>query len=199
MHGRGVTVLFRLTTAAVPRLSIKAKAIARDRSLKLRKCSQEAVLDIMKTYKTPIVASTNAYELLIEALQQITTKEFEQLSPKSKAKVKEMLVIVGGDINSQVSRVCWYLDSSNQIVELCKIPYDDLACNHSVCATPLGFSITGGANSDLCIIYNTVAKSWSRLQNFEQRGIITHPSASLVFCLCLVEEYLLPKVSLCIV
>ena len=146
------------------------------KEIQLENCSYTAVHDIMKTYKTPIVASTGVYELLIDALHQIKTKEFEKLSPKSKSKMKEMLVIVGGDVGSQVSRVCWYLDSSNQIVELCKIPYDNLACKHSVCATPLGFSITGGENSDLCIIYNAVAKSWIRLQNLRAKR---HSHASI--------------------
>ena len=135
--------------------------------IQLEKCSQEAVFDIMKTYKAPITANTSAYKLLIEVLHQITTKE--KLSPKSKAKVKEMLVIVGGDVAGQVSRICWYLDSSNQILELCKIPYDGLDCYHSVCATPLGFSITGGNNSDLCIMYNATTKSWVKLQNLRAK------------------------------
>ena len=139
------------------------------KEIQLENCSYTAVHDIMKTYKTPILASTSVYELLIEALHQITTKEFEKLSPKSKAKMTDQLVIVGGHMDGQVSRVCWYLDSSNQIVELCKIPYENLARFHSVCATPLGFMITGGEISDLCIMYNAATKSWVKLQNLRAK------------------------------
>ena len=135
------------------------------KEIRLWNCSHQAITDVMKTYKTPIIASTNVYELLIEALQQIATKEFEKLSPKSKAKTEEMLVIIGGQVDSQVSRVCWHLHSSNQFAELCKIPFNGLACYHSICAIPSGFTITGGQNSDLCIMYNAMTKSWSKLQN----------------------------------
>ena len=133
--------------------------------IQLEKCSQEAVFDIMKTYETPIVGSTGVYKLLVEALHQITTKEFEILSLKSKAKAQELLVIIGGEVDAHVSRVCWHLDSSNQFVELCKIPFNHLSCSHSICATPVGFSITGGRNSGLCIMYNATTKSWSKLQD----------------------------------
>ena len=122
------------------------------KEIRLKNCSHQAITDVVKTYKTPIIASTNVFELLIEALQKIATKEFEKLSPKSKAKTKEMLVIIGGKVGSQMSRVCWHLHSSNRIVELCKIQFDGLAYYHSICATPSGFTITGGQNSDLCIM-----------------------------------------------
>ena len=139
------------------------------KEIQLENCSHQAITDVMKTYKTPIVASTNVYELLIEALQQIATKDCEKLSRKSKAKVKEMLVIIGGDVGGQVSRVCWHLHSSNQIMELCKIPFNGLACLHSICATSSGFTITGGKNSDLCIMYNAMTKIWSKLQNLRAK------------------------------
>ena len=137
------------------------------KEIQLEKCSQEVLFDVMKTYKAPIVANTSAYELLIEALHQVTTKE--KLSPKSKPKVKETLVIIGGKVGLQVSPVCWHLDSSDQIVELCKIPYVDMARGHSVCTTPLGFMITGGIDSDLCIMYNATTRSWVKHQNLRAK------------------------------
>ena len=144
------------------------------KEIQLEKCSQEGLLDVMKTYKAPIVANTIAYDLLIEGLHQITAKE--KLSSKSKSKVTEMLVIIGGQVGLQVSRVCWYRDSSNQIVELCKIPDVNLECGHSVCATPLGFMITGGYNSDLCIMYNTATRSWVNHQSLRAKR---HSHASI--------------------
>ena len=139
------------------------------KEIQLENCSQIAILDVMKTHKRTVVANIEAYELLTDALQQITTKDTEKLSPKFKAKVREMLVIIGGDADYQVSPVCWYLDSSNQIMELCKVSYNDLAHEHSVCVTAVGFVITGGADSNLCIMYNAETKSWSKLQNLRAK------------------------------
>ena len=138
------------------------------KGIKLENCSHTALLDIMKTYKTPIVASMNVYERLIEALQQIT-KDFTNFPPKFKSNVKEMLVIIGGQVSEKVSPTCYYLDSSNQIVELCKIPFFDLGVRHSVCAIPGGFAITGGEDSNLCIMYITATKSWTRLQKLRRK------------------------------
>ena len=80
-----------------------------------------------------------------------------------------MLVIIGGEVDRQVSPVCWYLDSSNQIVELCKIPYCDLGREHSICTTPVGFAITGGVDSNHCFMYNAQTESWSKLQNIASK------------------------------
>ena len=135
------------------------------KEIQLENCSQKALFDILKTHRKTVVANIEAYDLLTDALQQITTKDPEKLSPKLKAKVKEMLVIIGGEVDYKVSPICWYIDSSNQIVELCKIPYNDLARKHSICATSVGFAITGGKDSNLCIMYNAETKSWSKLQN----------------------------------
>ena len=137
------------------------------KGIKLENCSHTALLDIMKTYKTPIMASTNMYERLIEALQEIT-KDFNNLSPKFISNVNEMLVIIGGQVAEELSPTCWYLDSSNQIAELCEIPFSELRVRHSVCSTPGGFAITGGKDSNLCMKYITATKSWTRLQNLRR-------------------------------
>ena len=139
------------------------------KEIQLENCSQKAVVDVMKIHRRMVVANIEVYDLLTNALQQITTGDTENLSQKFKAKVREMLVIIGGQVDDEVSPVCWYLDRSNQIMELCKIPYNDLARYHSVCATPDGFTITGGEDSDLCIMYNADTKSWSKLQNLRAK------------------------------
>ena len=139
------------------------------REIQLENCSQKAVLDVMKTHRRTVVANIEVYDLLTDALQQIATYDTEKLSPKFKAKVREMLMIVGGEVDSRVNPTCWYLNSSNQIMELCKIPYSDLALYHSICPTPGGFAVTGGLDSNLCIVYNAETKSWSRLQNLQKK------------------------------
>ena len=137
------------------------------KEIQLENCSQKAVLNVMKTHRRMVVANIEAYDLLTDALEQITTKDTENLSPKLTAKVREVLVVTGGQADDNVNLVCWYLDSSNQIVELCRIPYNDLAPYHSICMTPVGFAITGGEDSNLCIMYNAETKSWSKLQNLQ--------------------------------
>ena len=81
---------------------------------------------------------------------------------------KSVVVIVGGDINYAVNRMCWKLDEKKQIEELCQIPVDDLARYHSVCKTLHGFVITGGLESDLCLMFMIVTRSWIRMQNMRK-------------------------------
>ena len=139
------------------------------KEIQLDNCSQKAIFNVLKTHRRTVVANINAYDLLTDALQQITTKEAPKLSSESKVKVKEMLVVIGGQVKEQVSPVCWYLDSANKIVELCKIPFEDLKCRHSICETPEGFVITGGQDSKLCMSYNVETKAWSKLQKLRAK------------------------------
>ena len=63
-----------------------------------------------------------------------------------------------------MNKVCYKLDQSKQMVKMCHIPVD-LKPRHSVCKTQLGFALTGGENSSLCMMFIASSKSWVRLQD----------------------------------
>ena len=78
------------------------------------------------------------------------------------------IVIVGGQEDNTVCQVCLKVDQSNQIVQMCHIPVDDLTPRLSVCKTPLRFAITGGVENDLCIMYVASTRFWLRLQDLKE-------------------------------
>ena len=67
-------------------------------------------------------------------------------------------------MNDEVNKVCYKLDQSKQMVKLCDIPVD-LKQRHSICETNVGFALTGGESSDLCMMFIASSKFWVRLQN----------------------------------
>ena len=122
--------------------------------VQLDNCSLQVLLDVQETYATIIGPNINAFVKLTKALKQIATP-----------KPTQVLTIIGGQIVSNVNLVCWRLNKAKRFIEDCKIPFDALAKWHSVCEIPLGFAITGGENSDLCIMFTAAMKSWSSLKN----------------------------------
>ena len=115
-------------------------------------CSQRAIVDVMDTYGTIVMSNMKMYKMFTKAMKQLTEVP------------KRMLVIIGGQIHKDVRRVCWQLNRSKKFTELCQIPFE-IAKHHSVCRCPQGFVITGGVNSDLCIMFTAATKSWAKLQN----------------------------------
>ena len=120
--------------------------------VQLDKCSHNAIVDVMDKHGTVIVSNINIYKLLTKALKQT-----------QKPKLMSVLTIVGGQVDEKVNHVVWTLDKSRKFVELCKLP-PVLTRRHSACKCPQGFAVTGGENSDICMMFHASTKSWSMLQ-----------------------------------
>ena len=78
--------------------------------------------------------------------------------------MSDTIVVVGGLEGNVVSPGCWKVNQSNEVVHLCDIPDGSLGAHFSVCQTPQGFLITGGAGSRLCMMFIALKKSWVRLE-----------------------------------
>ena len=111
----------------------------------------------MKSHTSLLDMTPMVYKLLSNTLADIATDT-------SKA-TTDTVVVIGGQEGDEVSPVCWKVDQTGQIVRLCSIPVDDLSVRFSVCKTPQGFILTGGAEKKLCIMFIASAKSWVRLQD----------------------------------
>ena len=88
---------------------------------------------------------------------------------ESNAKAYPMLLIIGGQDKEVVCRVCWALDQSKKFIEFCTIPFDVLTREHSVCLTDVGFVITGGLNSDLCVMFTAATQTWKKLKSLRKK------------------------------
>ena len=66
----------------------------------------------------------------------------------------------------EASRVCWSLNRTKPYLQNSVISHlNDLDReSHSACKCPQGFIITGGVDSDLCIMYIAATKSWTKLK-----------------------------------
>ena len=143
--------------------------------IQLDKCSMQGIGIVMKSYAALLDQQPMLYKVLSSAMADlcdsstssgaVSSKPVKQHSQQQN---KSVVVIVGGCAYGQVNRVCWKLNEKNKIEELCQIPADDLAEYHSVCKTPHGFVITGGKDSDLCLMFMAHTRSWIRMQNMRK-------------------------------
>ena len=115
-------------------------------------CSHHAIVDVMDKYGTMIVSNMNVFKLLTKALKQT-----------QKLNLMPVPTIVGGQVGDKIRSVAWKLDQSKNFIELCKLP-SVLTRRHSACKCPQGFAITGGKNSDICMMFNASTQLWSTLQ-----------------------------------
>ena len=96
---------------------------------------------------------------------------------------------VGGQIDVKVSPVCWKLNEENdQMEKMCDIPFHELAIEHSVCEMPNGFAITGGLNSDMCLIFIAALSQWLQLPDMLKKRY-AHASAYVKGCLFVLGGY----------
>ena len=85
------------------------------------------------------------------------------------ARSKPTIMVIGGEVDKELSPVCWSLTESDQFEEFCEISSVDFKHKHSICKTPQGFVITGGVNSDLCMMFLAASRSWIRMQNMPNK------------------------------
>ena len=138
------------------------------KQVELSNCSVQGIADVMRTYKTLVVSNMDVFTMLMDAIKENSAKQEKKQLPKAKPSGEYELVVVGGNVDSDVNRECYRLDQSKQMAKLCDIPYD-LKKRHSVCKTSQGFVITGGEGSDLCVMYIAATKSWVRLENMRNQ------------------------------
>ena len=144
--------------------------------IELDKCSMQGIRTVIKSYTALLDQQPMLYKVLScaamddlcdsSASSEVVSSKPVKQHPQQQN--KSVVVIVGGSTDHAVNRVCWKLNEKNQIEELCQIPAEDLARFHSVCKTPHGFIIAGGENSDLCLMFMAVNRSWVRMQNMRK-------------------------------
>ena len=129
----------------------------------LHKCSAQSIKTVMKTYKPILDKQTKVSTLLKDVLIEVLESMVDAKSSKP------TLMVIGGQVDEQVSHVCWSITEADQFEEFCEIPSVDFKHRHSMCKTPLGFAITGGVNSDLCMMFLAASRSWIRMQNMPNK------------------------------
>ena len=95
----------------------------------------------------------NVLSLLTQSLKKITSEPKTECAP----------VVIGGQVGNVVNSTCWKLAKGNRLVELCKIQSGEFGLCHSICQVLLGFAVTGGFNSDLCMMFIIATMSWQKL------------------------------------
>ena len=128
----------------------------------LDKCSARSIITVIKTNEAILDKQTEVFKLLNNALM-------DEVESMVDAKSKPTLMVIGGQVDEEMSPVCWNIAEAGQFEEFCDIPSVDLQCRHSICKTPQGFAITGGENSDLCIMFLAASRSWIRMQNMPNK------------------------------
>ena len=143
--------------------------------IQLDKCSMQGISIIMKSYAALLDQQPMLYKVLGSALADLCDSLTSSVVVKSKPRKqhaeqqkKSVLMIVGGRRESEMNCVHRKLNEKNPIEELRQIPAHNLARYFSLCKTPHGFIVTGGENSDLCLMFMAVTSSWIQMKNMRK-------------------------------
>ena len=126
----------------------------------------------------------------------ILTKAAKRLIAAKYQPTKKSLIFVGGQIHvgGQIDIIpnltCWGVDTRAKILTMSlNIPFDKLATNHHVCEVPEGFALTGGVDSDLCMLFVVSTMSWRKMPNMKRKrwahGSIYITGILYVICGCI--------------
>ena len=118
--------------------------------VQLNKCSDKGIKTVIKTHEALLDKTPMVYKLLLKTSADVMT---------------DSIAVVGGRHDNEANKICWNINQSDEMVQLCDIPVDKLGINFSVCMTAQGFVATGGLESNICIMYITLTRSWFRLQD----------------------------------
>ena len=134
--------------------------------IQLLECSVECLENEMEIHEALLVSCPLAYRVISKALLQIAKKGVVRKKRGAKRKAQVMFVVLGGQHGwraGDLNKVCWELNASLQLEELCSIPEHPF--RFGVCKIPDGFVLTGGQEGcTLCSMFVLSTHSWKQLQ-----------------------------------
>ena len=136
--------------------------------IQLLECSVECLENEMENHESLLMSCPDVYRQISKALIQIAKKDVVRKKRGAKKKTQVMLVVIGGQCGweeGDLNKVCWEMNASLQLEELCEIPGHSFC--FGVCKIPGGFVLTGGQLSTLCSMYVLSTNSWKRLQSMK--------------------------------
>ena len=126
-------------------------------NVQLTKCSTECIKSVLQTYETLLDHQPMMYKLLCNTLADISA------TLVASCKTETQMVVIGGQEGREANLVCWEVNKGFK--ELDTIPNNNIADRSSICKTPKGFAITGGAGRDSCCMFIATLNLWVRMQN----------------------------------
>ena len=133
--------------------------------IKLLECSVECLENEMETHEDLIMSSPAGHRVITKVLLQFSKQAGVRQKRGANRKLQTMLVVIGGESDSNVNKVCWKLNTSLQLEELCTIP--DHSPQFGVCNVPGGFVLTGGKGITLCSLYVLSTNSWKQMKGMK--------------------------------
>ena len=117
------------------------------------KCSEKCIVKTMEEHAELLDKQHNVYKLL---LSEVLNNQISKVLGEGKT-----VIILGGQSHSNcVNTDCWILQD-DKMIPFSKISGDfEVKLYHSVCQIPDGLMITGGNNTDLCLVFRISLKSW---------------------------------------
>ena len=131
--------------------------------IELLKCSVECLESNIETHEALFMSCPAGYRLITKVLLQFSKQTGARRKQGAKGKPESMLVLIGGNSDLlDMNKVCWTLNASLQLEELCTIP--DHSIRFGVCRIPDGFVLTGGHESTFCSMYVLSTNCWKELE-----------------------------------
>ena len=125
----------------------------------ISKCSDSFLSKTMDDYAELLNKQQRAHNLMMSEV-------LRRMKPKSLGEVKT-IIIGGGQFSSYApSPTCWILQN-DEMVKFSEVPANaDFRLNHgySTCEIPAGMIMTGGNNSELCVIFVHSMNMWVKQQ-----------------------------------
>ena len=128
--------------------------------VQISKCSEKVLSKMIDDFADLFNKQQSIYRMI---LSEVLRK------PKARGNLDDdgkTIIIIGGQSFSNIpNTACWTLQN-DQMVKISEFNTDvTLTCYHSICQIPGGLMVTGGENSDLCVIFVFSMKMWVKQQS----------------------------------
>ena len=133
--------------------------------IELLECSVECLENVIETHGELFMSCLAVNSHITKTLQLMAKLKGVRKKRGTKRNENVMMVVIGGERETTLNKVCWELDASLQFTELCQIP--EHSFRFGVCKVPGGFVLTGGSRCVLCSMFVLATKSWKQLDSFE--------------------------------
>ena len=133
--------------------------------IQLLKCSIECLENELETHEALFMSCPAALKVITKVLLQLAKQDGARKKRRSKTHASMMIIVIGGQSGEELNHQCWELNSSLNLVELCRISGHSV--RFGVCQVPNGFVLTGGEECNLCSMFTMSTKSWKQLDHLK--------------------------------
>ena len=137
----------------------------------VRQCSDQFISRMIQENADILDMQKDSYKVLLSGT-------LDKTMSKCLGEDKTVILFGGQSYSDTPNAVCWML-KDEAMIKMCKVQKDFVFNEyHSVCQIPGGILLTGGRNSDLCLVFVIAIKLWVK----QSPLLVTRSAHTSVYC-----------------